>query len=150
MSFDKREFEAFCVDYPRYARAHKLLAPPPPAGFFYVIQKGGADREVDAPLSARYTAFNLAMSKYAPIELLPMWAVYIERPTDGFKMISRGGVKKQVPKKVPMKSLARSLGMSVDAFYDKANKMARKLWSCAIDLEQMYSMLNKEVTGFAD
>ncbi|MBU3627220.1 hypothetical protein ICN48_13390 [Polynucleobacter sp. JS-Safj-400b-B2] len=149
-AFDKKLFEAFCVDVPRYVRAHQKLAPPPPAGFFYVISQGSADYEIDGPLNALYVAFCLAMGRYEPIELFPMWVVYISSVYRGFKWVSRGGIRRQVPLKVPIKTLAREMNVSRDAFYDRANRVARELWRQAHELQDLSAALRRELADDLD
>ena len=148
--FDKKEFEEFCINFRAWGRSHRLMAPHAPVGAFAVLMQGGADREIDGPLNSLFVAFCLARANYTDEEVFPMWVKYIEPVYDGFKWVSVGGIKKQMPKKVPIKSIARKLKISTDTFYERANKMAVKLWKSAHQIESMYSVLHKEFVDFID
>lgn len=131
MSFDRKDFEAFCVDYPMWIKDHRRLAPPVPPGFFHILNQGGADREWDGQLHSMYSAFALAMCGYEPDEILPLWVVYI-------KPIYQHG------KKIPVKAIYAKLGIGRTQFYERAHKMAEKVWNHSLRLQRKNAVMMQE------
>lgn len=128
--FTDPEFEEICENFWRYVRAHRFFAPRMPPAFSFVVQEGGANPDVDYPLSPYFPALATVVDSLPIDEQIAFYAVYI------CSAYRKG-------KKVPIKVIASEMGINKANFYKKANTTARKIWPKVVNLTALHRKLNK-------
>jgi len=121
-------------DWVAWLRTRRFYAPPMPPNMLLLLMEGRASGEVpnarNHPLCA---AFNLVINEAEAAERLPFLYVYLPEYR---------------PK--PVKSLAAELGIDRDTIYQRARTAAVKFYAQARRLEEMHTMIRREVEDYVD
>ena len=128
--FTDPDFEELCVNFWRYAKAHRYGGPRLPPSFSKVLNEGSVESTADYPLNPYFPALTLILDSLEMIDQIAFYAVYISAAY-------RNG------RKIPIKVIASEVGINRANFYKKADKVANDAWKQAKNITILHSKLYK-------